>query len=163
MHTVDQVILRLMRLSRIMVIFLLLGLPTATLAQNLKVVLIETKTGRPLRGKGVCVSFSANIVATGIDRPNVCHETDSKGSVTLVMPQARPDVIHISVLTAYLMPCFAIPHAFSVSQITATGIVVPNKCAAMDVSRTPEQGVIALFAHQMTFWEQVKSEWRELW
>jgi hypothetical protein len=151
-----------MRLSRIAALFLLFGLPTAAPAQDLKVVLIETKTGRPLRGKGVCVSFSPNIHATGIDRPNACDETNSKGSMTVVVPQPRPEVIHISVLTNGLLPCFAIPHAFSVAQIAETGIVVPNKCAAKATTGTPEQGLIALFAHQMTFWEKVKDAWREL-
>ena len=151
-----------MRLSRIAAIFLLLGLPVAVPAQNLRVVLIETKTGRPLRGKGVCVSFSPNMHATGIDRPNVCDDTNSRGSMAIVVPQPRLEVIHISVLTNNLLPCFAIPHAFSVAKIAETGIVVPNKCAAMSITRTPEQGVIALFAHQMTFSEKIKDAWREL-
>jgi hypothetical protein len=151
-----------MRLSRIATVFLLLGLPIAAQAQNLKVVLIETQTGRRLRGKGVCVSFSPNIHATGIDRPNVCDETNSTGSMTVVVPQPRPEVIHISVLTNGLLPCFAIPHAFPVAQIAETGLVVPNKCAGITMTSTPEHGVISLFAHQMTFWEKVKYAWREL-
>ena len=82
--------------------------------------------------------------------------------MTVSVPQLRLEVIHISVLTNNLLPCFAIPHAFSVAQIAETGIVVPNTCTAMSITRPPEQGVIALFAHQMTFWETVKDAWREL-
>jgi hypothetical protein len=151
-----------MRLSSIAAIVLLPGLTNYSSGSNLKVVLTETKTGRPLRGKSVCVSFSPNIRATGIDRPNVCGETDSKGSMIIVVPQPTPEVIHISVLTNALLPCFVIPHAFSVAEITATGVVAPNTCTAMGVSRTPEPGVIALVAHQMKFWERVKDAWREL-
>jgi hypothetical protein len=151
-----------MRLSRTTAIFLLLGLSIAAAAQELRVVLIETKTGRPLRGKGVCVSFSPDDHATGIDRPNVCNETNSKGSIPVVVPQPRVEVIHISVLTNGLLPCFAIPHAFPVAQIAETGMVVPNNCAAVSITRTPEPGVIALFAHQMTFWEKIRDAWGEL-
>ena len=68
-----------MRPFRIAAILLLLGSSIAATAQKMRVVLIETKTGRPLRGKGVCVSFSLNIRATGIDQPNVCDETNSRG------------------------------------------------------------------------------------
>jgi hypothetical protein len=151
-----------MQLSRIAALLLLFGVPTVVLAQNLKIVLIETKTGRPLRGKLVCVSFSPNVHATGIDQPKVCDETNSKGRIAVIVPQPRPEVIHVSVLTNRLLPCFPIPHSFSVTQIAETGIAVPNKCASTAMTSTPEQGLIALFAHQMTFWEKVKDAWREL-
>lgn len=151
-----------MRLSAIAAMFLLLGVPITAPAQNLKVVLIETKTGRPLRGKGTCVSFSPKLKATGIDRPHACGDTNSKGNITVALPHPRPEVIHVSVLEDRLVPCFPIPHAFSIAKIAETGIVVPNKCAAMSLTPAPEPGVIALFAHQMTFWEKIKDAWREL-
>jgi hypothetical protein len=142
---------------------MLLGLSHYGLGADVKLLLVDSGTGRPLHGKGVCVSFSPNPNATGIDRPNVCHETNSKGTMKIALPNPTPQSIHVSVMTNFLVPCFSIPHAFLTAELTAAGTIAPNTCSPPRSDVTTQPGMIVLFAHQMTFAERWKWWWQELW
>lgn len=140
----------------------LLAFSHCVTASNLKVTLADSKTGRPLRGKRICVSFNPEARGNGIDKPNVCEATDANGTISISLPNPAPQLVHVAVLTNNLLPCFAIPHAFLVADLIAKGGIAANSCKAATKNPGPEPGRLLLFAHQMTFKEVLKNMWEEL-
>ena len=132
------------------------------MASDLKVTLLDGKTSHPLHRKMVCISFNPDPRGNGIDKPNVCGTTDVSGSIAVELPRPEPQLLHLAVLTNDLLPCFAIPHAFTVSTVMAKGEVARDTCAAGTPGVSANAGQLIAFAHQMTFLEVLKSMWREL-
>jgi len=156
------------RLYRIFLaaIFLLFGLSQFALGADLKLLVVDSKTGRPLHRKKVCVLFSGKPNRTALDRPEVpevCGRTDHQGSMKVGLP-SDPTMqwAHVSLHTNDLVPCFTIPHAFSVADLMTIGSVAANSCGTVTNMPRVEPGVFVLFAHQMTFREVLKSMGKEL-
>lgn len=135
---------------------------TCAIASDLNVQLLDGNTGRPLKRKKVCISFTPAPRANGLDSPSVCSRTDANGSADIKLPVPEPQTIQLAVLTNDLLPCFAIPNAFSVSDLMAKGEVAKNTCAGNAHEPTARTGSLTACAHQMTFLEVLKSMWHEL-
>lgn len=146
----------------ILLVIVLVALSQCAAAAELKIALADSKTGRPLRGKLLCVSFNPDPKGTGIDKPDVCDSTDRKGAMSVALPSPVPRFVHVSVLTNNLLPCFAIPHAFYIADLIVKGGIAANSCGSLTKNLDPEPGRLLLFAHQMTFAEVLKSMWKEL-
>jgi hypothetical protein len=160
-----EVYVRLYRIF-LAVIFMLLGLSQFALGTDLKLLLVDSRTGRPLNRKKVCVLFSRKPNRTPRDRPEVpevCGRTDHQGSMKVALPgDPTMQWTHVSLYTNDLVSCFPIPHAFSVADLMTTGIVAANSCGTATNIPSVGPGILVLFAHQMTFGEVVKSMLKEL-
>src|SRR5271170_1652569 len=82
---------------------LLIGLGQVSYAADLKISLLDSKSGHPLRWKQVCVSFpagdAANAKPTAVDQPRGCRRTDSVGTVEFSLPDPIPETVNIVLLT----------------------------------------------------------------
>ena len=108
------------------------------------------------------MSYSPDPRANGVDEPNVCGKTDEMGGMTVALPNPVPQTIHVAVLTNDLLPCFAIPNAFSVAELMAKGGAASNTCGIARANPAAERGRLIFFAHQMTFSEVLRSMLQEL-
>jgi hypothetical protein len=144
-------------------VFVLLGVSQYAVGANLKIQLLDSRSGRPLGRKKVCVVFNRNPALAQPDVPEVCNRTDAKGGVTVALPDDPSlEWTHIRVMTNDFVACFAIPHAFSTAEVTKAGAVATNTCGPATSSLTTQPGTIILYGHQMNFWEVLKSMRKEL-
>jgi hypothetical protein len=152
-----------LRIYRIILasIFGVLSLSQYAVAANLKVQLRDNRSGRPLGGKKACVLFSQDPATNNHgqrDALEYCHRTDVNGDVIVALSD-DPSLqwTYISVLTNDFVPCFAIPHAFSTSDLMKVGAIAANTCGPANGSLTAQPGTIIIYGHQMNFWEVPKS------
>jgi len=138
-------------------LLLLFGFGHLSYAADLKFVLLDSKSGHPLRWKLVCISFpvgnSANPIV--VDQPRGCRRTDSSGTAAFTMPDPAPDTVHVVLGSNGLIECFA-PQAFPVSAAMKTGVVAQNTCGSASTSTT-EAGEVVLFGHQKNLWQVLRS------
>jgi len=137
-------------------LILLVALTSLGFAADLRVVVLDSKTGEPLHHKKACVTFRPSL-----PEPSSCRLTDSAGTATFPVPIPSPPTVYISLLTNDLVSCFS-AHSFPSIEVMNVGLVVANTCTAAKRSQTPTPGTIVVFAHQMTFLEVLKSMGREL-
>jgi hypothetical protein len=152
------------RASALIVTFAVLSLQCAS-AADLKIVLLHSKTGRPVHRKKFCISFSRNPKMSALDRPDapeVCRRTDSSGTISVALPD-DPRIVwtYVHSLTNDFVPCLK-PQAFSTTELTQTGVIVPNTCGPDRTDLRPQPGTLIFYGHQMSFSEVLKSMRGEL-
>lgn len=151
-----------MRLSRCISagLVLLIGFGHISYAADLKVVLLDGKSGHPLRWKQVCLSFPAGDAAkpTAVDPSRGCRRTDSLGAAEFPLPDPAPETVNIVLLTNGLVECFA-PRTFAVAEAMKAGVVAKNTCGDASTDLT-EPGDVVLFGHQKNLWQVLRS-WDE--
>jgi hypothetical protein len=130
-------------------------------AAQLKVVVLDSKTGKPLQRKNVCVSFTTTPRYSTNITP-VCNHTGADGSTALDIPQPPPAWAYVALRTNDLLPCFATGHPFSMDELAATGVTAPNTCGLAAAIPPTRAGEVVVFAHQMTFSEVFRAIWKEL-
>lgn len=143
----------------------LVGFCQYGLGADLKLLLLDSRTAKPLGRKSVCVSFSRNPKMTALDRPDipeVCKRTDSTGSTTFALPDDSAEWTYVRVLTNDFVPCFDIPLRFFTAELTKAGAIAPNTCGPADTNLTTEPGRLIFYGHQMTFRQVLKSMWHEV-
>jgi hypothetical protein len=129
-------------------------------AADLKVVLLDSKSGHPLRWKQICVSFPAGDAAkpTAADQSRGCHRTDSVGVAEFTLPDPVPETVNIVLLTNGLVECFA-PRTFPLAEAMKSGVVAENTCGDASTNLTEPRSVV-LFGHQKNLWQVLRS-WDE--
>lgn len=139
---------------------LLIGLAQISYAADLKIVVLDSKTGHPLHWKQVCISFPDNKGAnpTAGGQPRWCLRTDSVGTAEFTLPDPVPDTVKVILLTNGLIECFA-PQTFPVADAMKAGVVAKNTCGDASTDLT-EPGDVVLFGHQKNLW-QVLRGWDE--
>jgi hypothetical protein len=139
---------------------LLIGLGHISYAADLKVSLLDSKSGHPLRWKQVCVSFPAGDAAklTAGDQSRGCRRTDSVGTAEFPLPDPVPETVNIVLLTNGLAECFS-PRTFPLAEAMKSGVVAKNTCGDASTNLT-EAGEVVLFGHQKNLWQVLRS-WDE--
>jgi len=134
-------------------------------AAQLKVLVLDSKTGEPLGGKAVCVSLSASPKMTALDKSDmgpVCHRTNPNGIMDITLPDPSPEWAYVTLHTNDLLSCFAPGHATSIVELAKTGVTAPNTCGIAATMPASQAGELVVFAHQMTFSEVLKAMWKEV-
>jgi hypothetical protein len=150
-----------MRACRIALItvFVLLGFAGHAVGANLKLLLLHSKTGLPVRGKKLCISFRQNPNVQ--DTPEICGRTDSQGTMIVALPdESLEQWAYVGSSTNDFVPCFRQP--FATMDLARTGVIAPNTCGPERNDFTPNPGMLVLYGHQMSFWEVLKSMKGEL-
>jgi hypothetical protein len=143
----------------VITVLMLLGLAEHAVGADLKLLLLHSKTGLPVRGKKLCVSFRRNPNVQ--DTPEICGRTDSKGAMIVALPdESLEQWAYIGSATNDFVPCFHQP--FATTDLARTGIIAPNTCGPERKDITPNPGSLVLYGHQMSFWEVLKSMKGEL-
>lgn len=136
------------------IVLMLLGFAERAVGADLKLLLLHSKTGRPVRGKKLCVSFRLNPEVR--DSPEICSRTDSQGTMIVALPdESMEQWAYIGSLTNDFVPCFRQP--FAITDLARTGVIAPNTCGPDRNDLTPNPGMLVLYGHQMSFWEFLKS------
>lgn len=140
-------------------LFLLIGSVHITCATDLNIVLLDSKTGRPMHSKLVCVAFSSTdpIVAS---QSRMCSRTDGTGTATFQVPDYDPQSVKVELATNNLVSCFA-PQLFSIVDAAKDGLVAKNTCRG-GTTETKDPGELVLYAHQKSVKEalgQARDEW----
>ena len=130
-------------------------------ADNLKIVVLDSKNAHPLRGKLVCLKLPVTHPADAVvEHPRDCQRTDSGGTATFVLPDPSPEKVEVFFATDGLVPCFS-PHTVALADALDKGTTMPNTCGPADTDTT-ETGELILFAHQKSIKEAVdavRNEW----
>jgi hypothetical protein len=96
------------------------------------------------------------------DVPEVCHRTDSEGTITVDLPtDPAMEWMYVNVTTNDFVPCFG-SHKFSTANLTTTGRIEANTCGPAGNNLALRPGTIILYGHQMSFREVLKSMGQEL-
>jgi hypothetical protein len=140
-------------------LFLLTGFVQVANAADLKIVLLDSKSGNPLHSKLVCVIFSSTepIVA---NPARSCIRTDGTGTATFQVPASDPQSVKVDLATNNLVPCFA-PQEYSIVDAAKDGLVARNTCRG-GTTETKDPGELVLYAHQKSVKEalgQARDEW----
>ncbi len=137
-------------------LLLLFALGHTSRAADLKIVILDSKTGHALRGKLVCITLpAANPADPVVERPRECHRTDSGGTAAFMLSDPAPETVDVSFATDGLIPCFA-PHTFTVADAMKMGVVAKNTCGDASTDTT-ETGEVVLFGHQKSLKEALNS------
>ena len=127
---------------------------------DLKVVVLDSKTGNAMHGKLVCISFPlGDANAAVIERARDCRRTDSGGSAAFSLPDPAPGKIEIRLASDRLIECFS-GRDFVITEAMQTGIVAKNTCGDASTDTT-QVGEVVLFAHQNSLWDAMKSHHNE--
>lgn len=138
-------------------LILLLGVGIAHAADDLKIVLLDSKDGHALHGKLVCISYSTGNPADPIKQlSRECHRTDSGGSAAFRLSDPVPVKVTVVLGSAGLVPCFA-SATFAVADAMKVGMVAKNTCGDAG-TETTQTGELVLFAHQKGLWEALKEK-----
>lgn len=143
------------------VLFLLAGLSQMGRADDLKVVLLDSKDGRPMHGKLVCIFYRTGDPKSPIadDQARECHRTDSTGTAEFAMPDPAPEKVKVELSTNNLMPCFA-SQLFAIADAMKEGMVAKNTCGG-DTTDTTETGELVVYGHQKSVKEIMESSRNE--
>ncbi len=125
--------------------FLLAGFVHIASATDLKIVLLDSKTGRPMHSKLVCVVFPSTepIVA---NQARMCSRTDGTGTATFRLPDSDPQTVKVELATNNLESCFR-SQAYSIAEAMKDGLVAENTCGD-STTDTTETGELVLYGHQ---------------
>jgi hypothetical protein len=135
---------------------LLVGCAQHALGVDLKLLLLHSKTGRPVHGKKFCVSFSRGPDVANFQE--TCGRTDPQGTMIVALPKDSTDQwAHISSRTNDFLPCFA-HQPFATTELAKTGVIAPNTCGPERNDLKLQPGMLVLYGHQMSFWEAIKGE-----
>jgi len=128
-------------------LLLVFGLGCLSHAADLKVVVLDSKSGHALHGKLVCILVPAGKSEGPVVYPSrECRRTDSGGTAAFALPDPAPETVKVELSTNGLVPCFA-SQPFVVADAMKDGMVAKNTCGDADTSTT-ETGEVVLFAHQ---------------
>lgn len=147
-----------MRLRARITTALLLGFGLGCLshAADLKIVVLDSKTGHGLHGKLVCLSVPASKAEGPVVYPSrECRRTDSGGTATFALTDPAPETVKVELSTNGLVPCFA-SQPFVVADAMKNGTVAKNTCGGAETSTT-ETSEVVLFAHQKSIKEALGS------
>ena len=133
---------------------LLCGLGAVSQATDLKVVVLDSKEGKPMRSKLVCVAFPSSDPVV-LNQPRMCGRTDSTGTAAFRLPEPEPEKVKVELATNNLVPCYA-PQAFVVADALKDGLVAKNTCAD-ETTDTTETGEVVVYAHQKSVKEVLGS------
>jgi hypothetical protein len=129
-------------------------------ADDLKVMLLDSKTGQALHGKIVCISFHPDPRGSEYDKTETCGTTDRSGVLRIIVSHRALELVQVGLGTNDLLPCFG--QQIPVADIFSTGVIARNTCGDASHKVAPEVGSLILFAHQMNFGEVLKSMGHEL-
>jgi hypothetical protein len=140
-------------------LFLLFGFVQVGHATDLKVVLLDSKTGNAMHSKMICVVFPSTepIVA---NQARMCSRTDGTGTATFRLPDTDPQTVKVELNSNNLEPCFK-PGAYSLAEAFKDGLVATNTCAD-ETTTTKNPGELVLYGHQKSVKEalgQARDEW----
>lgn len=140
-------------------LFLLFGFVQVGHATDLKVVLLDSKTGHAMHSKLICVVFPSTepIVAS---QARMCSRTDGTGTATFKLPDTDPQTVKVDLNSNNLEPCFK-PEAYSLAEAFKDGLVATNTCAD-ETTTTKDPGELVLYGHQKSVKEalgQARDEW----
>lgn len=135
---------------------LLFGFGQVSYATDLKVSLLDGKSGHPLRWKLICVSFPAGDAPQprAADQSRACQRTDSVGTAEFQLPDPVPETINIVLVTNGLVECYA-PRTFALADAMKSGVVAKNTCGDASTNLT-EAGEVVLFGHQKNLWQVLR-------
>ncbi len=148
--------------SRYLLLFAMTLALSSAHATDLKVVLLDSKSGQPLHDKTVCISFHPDPRGSGYDKADACGKTDHAGAFTVAAPRQDVEQLQVWSRTNDLTHCFDASQKFSTAEIISNGIVAQNTCGTASLIPSANAGTLAVFVHQMTFAEVLKSMWHEL-
>jgi hypothetical protein len=140
-------------------LFLLLGFVQVANATDLKVVLLDSKTGQPMHSKLICVFFLVSD-PIAVNQPRVCQRTDSTGTATFRLPDTDTQKVKVELATNNLAPCYK-AQAFPLADALKDGFVAKNMCAD-ETTTTKDPGELVLYGHQKSLKEalgQARDEW----
>jgi hypothetical protein len=135
-------------------LFLLIGFVQLANAADLNVVLLDSKTGRPMHSKLVCVVFPSTDPIV-VNQARMCSRTDGTGTATFRLPDTDPQTVKVELATNNLEPCFA-PQAYSIAAAMKDGLVAKNTCGD-STTDTTETGELVLYGHQKSVKEVLGS------
>ncbi len=134
-----------------LVLLLLLG-SVSYAADDLKVVVLDSKDGHGLRGKLVCITLPTDPrEPVVLEQTRVCHRTDSTGTAPFRLEDPVPEKVDITFSSDGLVPCFS-QHSFVVADAMKMGTVAKNTCGDASTDTT-EAGEVVLFGHQKSIKE----------
>lgn len=139
--------------------FVLLGLVHVANATDLKVVLLDSKTGQPMHSKLICVFFPVND-PIAVNQARTCQRTDNTGTATFRLPDTDPQTVKVELATNNLAPCYK-AQAFPLADTLKDGVVAKNMCAD-ETTTTKDPGELVLYGHQKSLKEalgQARDEW----
>jgi len=129
-------------------------------ADDLKVVLLDSKDGHGMRGKLVCIAFPTDDSQAGIvQHSRDCRRTDSGGAVEFTLPEGALAKVQLRLASDGLVPCFDYS-SINLMEALRTGTVAANTCGEAK-TETTEPGELVLFAHQTSLWEAMKARRNE--
>jgi hypothetical protein len=140
-------------------LFLLLGFVHVAKATDLKVVLLDSKTGHAMHSKLVCVSFPISD-PIAVNQPRMCRRTDNTGTATFRLPDTDPQTVKVELNSNNLEPCFK-SEAFLLADALKDGFVAKNICAD-ETTTTKDPGELVLYGHQKSLKEALgttRDEW----
>ena len=136
-------------------LLLLFAFGQISYAADLKIVLLDGKSGHPLHWKQICVSFPTGNAPNPAGQSPECRRTDSVGAVEFPLPDPVPETLNIVLLTNGLVECYA-PRTFPVADAMKAGVVAKNTCGDASTNLT-EPGEVVLFGHQKSLWRVLRS------
>jgi len=140
-------------------LFLILGFVRVANAGDLKIVLLDSKTGNPMHSKLICVVFPVNDPIV-VNQARKCSRTDGTGTATFRLPDTDTQTVKVDLASNNLEPCFR-PQAYSLAEALKDGLVAKNTCAD-DTTSTRDPGELVLYGHQKSVKEalgQARDEW----
>jgi hypothetical protein len=128
-------------------------------AEDLKVVLIDSKSGHPLHSKLVCVFFPVTD-PIAVNEPRMCRRTDNTGTAAFRLPDTDPQTVKVELASNNLEPCYK-SQAFPLGDAMKDGVVAKNTCAD-ETTTTKNPGELVLYGHQKSMKEVLgtaRDEW----
>jgi hypothetical protein len=130
------------------------------LAEDLRVRLIDTRNGEPMKGQRIVVYLGS--VVDGVPTPPVrWGTTGPDGTAVLNLPAPTVEWITIGDASGTLYHCSPFREsAFSTAQVFRDGGVAPNQCRLsrkLKEAIKAKPGEVILFARPLRWWE--KGQW----
>lgn len=124
-------------------------------AEDLRVRLISTKTGQPLKGQPIIVYLGSK--GDGPTGPAVHGATGPDGIAVISLPSPSVDKIYVGDASDNLYHCSPYDQSISTRQIFREGVIAPNKCglsAKLKGKIQARPGEVVLFARPLRWYEQ---------
>jgi hypothetical protein len=125
-------------------------------ADDLKVVLLDSKDGHALKGKLICIRWQVTKTTDVIVQyARDCQRTDSGGTATFSLQDPQPPTVEVVLSSNGLISCYS-PESFAVADAMSAGTVAKNTCGSASTDTT-ESGEVVVFAHQKSLKEATNS------